>query len=1256
MLETRARDHARFGVSRTGMPAPRREDGPKGRPLSDLPRDRRRSPDARRPDAPQAPARGAGDRPGDRRRSGRTRPRPTAACSSSAPTPRPRTASRRRSGSRASSAPRASTTRRPSRSTRPTASPSATSTASRSCSSRPARRPSRPRPGSKAPVSIFVEETGKTGFAHLTNLAPLGRARAGQPGRRRRADPRGQPPDRDQQRHPDRHRRAARRRPPAQAHGRRQQVPRRRDLAGRPRRPAHHPRGLPGPAQLRQGLASRPPPSRRTCARTRRARSSARTRTSRTISRTTSRTRRSRTSTASCRPRRRPTRRSSRRRTSSRSRRPSRDRWDGAPGAPRFDSRAARRPGPVRLRQSGPMAGRALLLRADPGFSLPAFERFAPPPPPALVAARIEAARQPGRHRPRPVRPRRLGRPRRDRPPAQGHQPRVDAARPAPRRDRPPAARTFATSTPRSRRSPRLRAGETSLKTSITDRYASRCATCDRPVILDELTWAAERPGRRRRAAAARGPIRKHYRCPVCRDQLGGGEQRQAAARRAATSRSRSTATAPSAARAGSRDRFPVLEGGDALADELLDLHTPAPARRRSRRSSSGSRSDLRAAPDRGRPPARAPPRPRARRAGSRRAPGRVAPLRIAGRPRASRPAPPSGASATHGSRSRTASAWCAASSSGSRAAPGARSRRGSATTSGASSRASATAVVKQATPAAIGALELEAEHLARRRAAGRGSGSWSGRRRCARSPTGSPGRTTATAWVLGREAAATLPLEPLFGPAVRPSWGWQAAAIDPQPPGRRARRSRRTPGSCSCSRARARRRLVASGARRGDARATGCRGARLPEAGRDSGRRRRARAARVGRGPRWAAHPRERRRSRRCRVAPATPTSCPTSGLFAPPERIASRAVLRAGRRSGRSSTRPSTCSSCAGEPVSFDGLLGEILVGLDRAGHLRRLVRPPAARRTTAAADRRPTPTSTTSSACWPSSARRSTGAEGRRLADDRRPLVAGRPRGPGVGRRPARGPGRVGRLQPAVDRRAALRDGVPRPDRRPVHRPATCPTRPSSAPASTAIAAWRARRSGSSPRDDLTRAEPGARRADRDARRPRPPHRVPVLDRRAAAAAAGRRRPARRPARRPRGRRTAVSSGGSGARTSRTSTSSGTSAAGWCSCGRSSGRRCWASTVLRRHARMPAPTSGSSGSSSCSRSGPSSSATSWSGRRCSATSSTTASWHLLKANHLRDVGRDASEVGLADLEPLLGLDPARRADAATSSLFGG
>ena len=37
--------------------------------------------------------------------------------------------------------------------------------------------------GSKAPVRIFVEETGKTGFAYLTDLRRLPQARPGQPGR-----------------------------------------------------------------------------------------------------------------------------------------------------------------------------------------------------------------------------------------------------------------------------------------------------------------------------------------------------------------------------------------------------------------------------------------------------------------------------------------------------------------------------------------------------------------------------------------------------------------------------------------------------------------------------------------------------------------------------------------------------------------------------------------------------------------------------------------------------------------------------------------------------------------------------------------------------------------------------------------------------------------------------------------------------------------------------------------------------------------
>jgi hypothetical protein len=42
------------------------------------------------------------------------------------------------------------------------------------------------------------------------------------------------------------------------------------------------------------------------------------------------------------------------------------------------------------------MAGRLLLSQAEPGFTLPAFERLAPPPPPGLIAARLEANSGPG--------------------------------------------------------------------------------------------------------------------------------------------------------------------------------------------------------------------------------------------------------------------------------------------------------------------------------------------------------------------------------------------------------------------------------------------------------------------------------------------------------------------------------------------------------------------------------------------------------------------------------------------------------------------------------------------------------------------------------------------------------------------------------------------------------------------------------------------------------------------------------------------
>jgi len=80
--------------------------------------------------------------------------------------------------------------------------------------SRPATAPPR-RPTSKAPVAIFVEETGKTGFAHLVELArPKFSPRST---RRPRGARRGsQAPHRHLQRDPNRRRRAARRRAPPQ--------------------------------------------------------------------------------------------------------------------------------------------------------------------------------------------------------------------------------------------------------------------------------------------------------------------------------------------------------------------------------------------------------------------------------------------------------------------------------------------------------------------------------------------------------------------------------------------------------------------------------------------------------------------------------------------------------------------------------------------------------------------------------------------------------------------------------------------------------------------------------------------------------------------------------------------------------------------------------------------------------------------------------------------------------------------------------
>src|SRR3954452_3225642 len=577
------------------------------------------------------------------------------------------------------------------------------------------------------------------------------------------------------------------------------------------------------------------------------------------------------------------------------------------------------------------MAGRALLLRAEPGFSLPAYERFAPPQPPALVAARLEAASAPG-----DIVLDLFGRGGWVARSAIDHQRKAVTLestaldrllaevvlRPPDLRHLDAAIQALAASARR----------ETSLKTSITDRYASRCATCDRAVVLDELTWSSEPVADDGYPAGPR-PVRKHYRCPVCRDQLGGGEARHAPVD--ATDLRRALDPAGSEVRAVLRDRFPFLEGGESLPDELLDLHTP---RQLDAMAAILERVEgaLRAAPFEAalRLAVLHAVAPASRLATSA---GRVAPLRIA----AGHVKVPGAA------QWRERNPW-AAFEDGVRVVRGFVQRLESVAWGPVPARlgedvrslteGAATAVVKLGTPAAYAALALEAQHW-----------QWSAPRPRIRLALGTPPlRPVAerlawayhgTAWALGREAAATLPLEPLFGPAVRPAWGWQAAAIA---------RSLRTVEPVLSRDARVVFLLEGEGPESLVACALGgvtagyrMSGARLPEAGREAG-------GVVELLPPGSGVPGGPRTRANVALEPlpggaGDPAVGTTERLFAAPERQpaaafsaqdAERAVVDAAVE----------VLKLRGEPVTFDGLLGEILVGLDRTGHLRRLVRPPA------------------------------------------------------------------------------------------------------------------------------------------------------------------------------------------------------------------------------------------------------------------------------------------------------------------------
>ncbi len=205
------------------------------------------------------------------------------------------------------------------------------------------------------------------------------------------------------------------------------------------------------------------------------------------------------------------------------------------------------------------------LIRPDAGPSLPFLARLAPPPAPNLLGAELEARSSPGDvvidlfGRGGWVARAAVGRLRRT----------LDFESMALTRLvaevvlRPPDLRHFDAAVGSLGAQPR---GESGLRQALNASFASRCPTCGRPIVVDEFIWDGDAPA----------PFRKTYRCTACRDQLGGGEQRSAPTDEADVALSTALVGSTEALRAREalRERFPQPEGAADLADRLLDLYT----------------------------------------------------------------------------------------------------------------------------------------------------------------------------------------------------------------------------------------------------------------------------------------------------------------------------------------------------------------------------------------------------------------------------------------------------------------------------------------------------------------------------------------------------------------------------------------------------------------------------------------------------------------------------------------------------------
>jgi len=574
------------------------------------------------------------------------------------------------------------------------------------------------------------------------------------------------------------------------------------------------------------------------------------------------------------------------------------------------------------------MAGRGPLANAEPGYSLPVFDRLAPPPAPSIVAARIDIHTGPG-----DVVADLFGRGGWVARAAVDRQRRAVSLESSPLSRmlaevvlRPPDVRHLDAAFQGMSASPR---GDSSLKVSVGDLFATRCATCARMLVADEFLWSEEGdPDAPAESLPIARPIARHYRCTVCRDQRGGSEQRQAPLD--ADDIRRATADVDVAStRAMLRARFPEVSGADGLVDELLDLHTPRQL------VALGAileriESDLRAAP------VLAALRlallhailPSSRLAMQ---PGRAATLRIA----SGHVRQPSG------SQFRERNPWLAFEDAfrvvrgfiqrldGGALGP-VQARLGEDLRS--LGEGTATTVLGLMGPGGLVALRDDPIGYLRSAPTPR-----------VRLVLGQPpmrpsmDRLAAayhgTGWVLGREAASLLPIDALAGASLRAPWSWQAAAIghaleaiEPAM-ARDGRVVQLVDGGPEAMVA-----VVMGGATAGYRLLS----ARLADADDDA-------AGIVEMLPPGGLLPPGPRTRGNVGLdampgGAGDPDVVPGRGLFAPPERFDQRSFSAADAARTVTETAVETLRA-RGEPARYERILGEILVGLDRAGQLRRL-----------------------------------------------------------------------------------------------------------------------------------------------------------------------------------------------------------------------------------------------------------------------------------------------------------------------------